>query len=331
MPKAAGVRMTAMTDSLGNPSDDIASEHVELGPIVSLLDDADVAAAVLDPHAAVLHTNEAFARACGRPPRELRLHPITNWAIEDDVAALGGIIGEVADGAVTDQPGFSTEARLVGADGRVRPLRLHLGRLPGGTPMLLCVAHDRSEDRRRERTERSARVAQAAAESIDSETGLPNRSGLESTLASASRRSHNNHSPHALIRCELFVDGEDRRGDPAPDAEAIRGCIERIRQRLRPADTVARPADSVLAVVAEDLHDEQDAAGVAYRLLSTVVEPVPGADELVELRMVIGLAMADGDTPPNALIAASAEAAADARGPGGFVLMDLRGLQDGAG
>lgn len=334
MPKGVGEKMTPMTDSLGKPSDDITTERVELGPIVSLLDDADVAAAVLDPHAAVLHTNDAFARACGRPTRELTLHPLTKWAIEDDVAGLGSTIGQVADGAVADgveaeQPGFSTDARLVGADGRVRPLRLHLGRLPGRkTPLLLCVAHDRSEDRRRERSDRSARVAQAAAESTDSETGLPNRKGLESALASASRRSRNNHSPHAFIRCELFVDGDDAAGDPATDTEAIRGCIERIRQRLRPADTVAQLADSVLAVIAEDLHDEQDAAGVAYRLLSTVVEPVPGENELVELRMVIGLAMADGNTPPNALMAASAEAAADARGPGGFVLMDLRGLED---
>ncbi|MGI9578665.1 MAG: diguanylate cyclase domain-containing protein, partial [Microthrixaceae bacterium] len=117
-------------------------------------------------------------------------------------------------------------------------------------------------------------------------------------------------------------------GDQVPNAASVQACIDRIRQSLRPSDTVARLDHSTLAVVAEDLHDEQDAAGVAYRLLSTVVEPVPGEAGEVGLRMVIGLVMADGSTPPNALISATAEAAADARSPGGFVLMDLRDIED---
>ena len=321
-----------MADSLGNPSEDTAglSGHgVELGTTAALLDAAEVAVAVLGGDAVIRLANDSFARACGRPVGEIRGLRLTRWAIEDDATPLGAVVAEVADGATGPQ---TVDARIVGADGRVRPLRLHLGLVPaGGGELLLCVAQNRSEDRRRERHERSARVADATAAETDPEIGIPNRKGLESALASASRRSNNNRSPHALIRCELTVDepGSNERGaGETPGPDSMRACIDRIRQSLRPADTVALAEDAVLAVVAEDLRDEQDAAGVAYRLLSTVVEPVPGTGEEVAIRMVVGVVMADGATPPHALMAAAAEAASDARAAGGFVLMDLRGFEE---
>lgn len=327
--------MTAMTDSLGNPSEDTAGlggHTVELGTTAAILDAAEVAVAVLGADAVIRLANASFARACGRPVREIQGLRLTQWAITDDATALGAVVAEVADGATGPETEQTVDARIVGADGKVRPLRLHLGRVRGGEgELLLCVAQNRSEDRRRERRDRSARVADAAATETDSETGIPNRRGLESALASASRRSSNNHSPHALIRCEVAVDEPDGQeggvGEP-PDPESMRACVDRIRQSLRPADTVARPEDAVLAVIAEDLHDEQDAAGVAYRLLSTVVEPLPGIGGDVVIRMAIGVVMADGATPPHALMAAAAEAAADARSTGGFVLMDLREIDD---
>jgi GGDEF domain-containing protein len=335
MPNAEDGMMTAMADSLGNPSEDTARlgrHEVELGTTAALLDAAEVAVAVLGGDAVIRLANDSFARACGRPVGEIRGLRLTQWVIEDDAAPLGAVVAEVADGATGPQTEQTVDARIVGADGRVRPLRLHLGLVPaGGGELLLCVAQNRSEDRRRERHDRAARVAEATAAETDAEIGIPNRKGLESALASASRRSNNNRSPHALIRCELTVDepGSNERGaggTPGPDS--MRACIDRIRQSLRPADTVALAEDAVLAVVAEDLHDEQDAAGVAYRLLSTVVEPVPGIGGEVAIRMAIGVVMADGATPPHALMSAAAEAVSDARAAGGFVLMDLRGFEE---
>jgi GGDEF domain-containing protein len=327
--------MTAMTDSLGNSSEDAAGlggYTVELGRTAAMLDAAEVAVAVLGGDAVIRLANASFGRACGRPVREIEGLRLTQWALEDDANALGAVVAEVADGATDPETGQTVDARIVGADGEVRPLRLHLGLVPGdGGELLLCVAQNRSEERRRERRDRAARVAEAAAAETDAEMGIPNRRGLDSALASASRRSSNNHSPHALIRCELTVDepaaGEREEGE-TPDPDSMRACIDRIRQSLRPADTVASTGDGALAVVAEDLNDEQDAAGVAYRLLSTVVAPVRGRGGDTAVRMVIGVVMADGATPPHALMAAAAEASADARATGGFVLMDLRGIED---
>ncbi len=321
-----------MTEEVGNRSGNDAgvdrsqstSTTAELATVLGVLEDAAVPVALLDSQARVLQANAPFARVCGRPSGELHGERLSAWVIDDDRATVEAVIGELADGAASATHG--TEARLVGADGRVRPMSLHLGLL-GDTPgvALMCIAHDRSAERRRERSDRSARMAEATADTTDTATGLPNRKGLDLALASAARRSNTNQAPYALIRCELGLDDDAGEATEVSVAE-LQGCIDRVRQRLRPADTVALVEPDVLVVVAEDLHDEQDAAGVAYRLLSTVVEPVPSEQGPVGLRMVIGVAMADGATPPHALAAASTEAALDAREPGGFKLMDLRGL-----
>jgi GGDEF domain-containing protein len=105
----------------------------------------------------------------------------------------------------------------------------------------------------------------------------------------------------------------------------VAACLARLRQCLRAADSVTRIESDVLVVLAEDLHDEQDAAGVAYRLLSTIVEPVPVDHVQLRVEMTVGIAMGDPNTPPNTLLAAATEAASNSE-RGGFHILDLRGF-----
>jgi GGDEF domain-containing protein len=153
---------------------------------------------------------------------------------------------------------------------------------------------------------------------------------MEQTLESASRRAGRNNAAFALVQCavEVPLDGSGRGNhttggeDPSEYETLLMTCVDRIRQRLRPSDTVARSGDSIL-VVAEDLGDEQDAAGVTYRVLSTVVEPVPTENGPVTVQMHAGTVVADGSTPLHKISPAAAGAARSVQS-GGFELVDMR-------
>ena len=94
---------------------------------------------------------------------------------------------------------------------------------------------------------------------------------------------------------------------------------------LRDTDVVCRVGDD-LYVVAEHLGDEQDAAGVAYRLMSTLVAPVDDHGTALKVSLTVGISVADGAASPRAMVEAAGDALDDARadGMGSFRIVDLR-------
>jgi GGDEF domain-containing protein len=90
-----------------------------------------------------------------------------------------------------------------------------------------------------------------------------------------------------------------------------------VRQQLRSHDTVVRISSSSVAVVATDLGDVQDAAGVCYRLLSTTMEPVLVQGHAVTLTLAAGIAVDDGTSPVELLTATAAGLLSDASADGG--------------
>lgn len=315
----------------------------DLAIVAEVLDRASVPVGLLGIDGVVLYTNESFARACGRPAGELLGAVLANSVVADDRVGLHSILAMLGDEPADLLQGPAADLRFVGADGRVRATRLNLGLLTGelataladsdsprGSGLVMCVLTDRSEERRSERGDRRARVAETVSAMTDPVTGLLNARGMEQTLESASRRAGRNNAAFALIHCTVGVSldgsgpGTSTTGgeDPTEYETLLTTCVDRIRQRLRPSDTVARSDDSIL-VVAEDLGDEQDAAGVTYRVLSTVVEPVPTENGPVTVHMHAGTVVADGSTPLHKLSPAAA-AAAGAAGGGGFELVDMR-------
>lgn len=317
----------------------------DLGTVAEVLDRASVPVGLLGTDGVVLYTNESFARACGRPAGELVGAVLANSVVADDRVGLHSVLtvlGDDPDPQAPSEP--AVDVRFVGADGRVRATRLNLAVLtgdlaqalteprdPNRSELVICIATDRSEERRSERGNRRARVEEAVSAMTDPATGLLNARGMELTLESASRRAGRNDAVFALVHCvvEAATDhpggaSEDVRGEaPIDDETLLMACVERIRQRLRPSDTVARSEDAIV-VVAEDLGDEQDAAGVTYRVLSTVVEPVPTDNSIVTVQMHAGTVVANGATPVHQLGPAAAEAAHEANYDGGFQLVDMR-------
>ena len=292
-----------------------------------VLDAAEVPVATLDAEGRLVSANPAFARVCGRAAGELLgLHVLALCPGQDQAAMTSTIvhlIGRVADVE-------RGELRVVGADGRVRVLGLTLGALPaedGRIDRILAIAEDLTEDRRRARRRRADALAATHDAVHDRETGLPNERGLTLLLASAVRRSTQTGAPFGLLRCDVTnLDEIEHTHGPAVARDALALLADRLGQRLRPADSVTRTGTGTFAITAEDLHDPQDAAGVAYRLLAAVVEPIRTGDAAVDVAITIGIAIGDGAASPHALLADASQAATLARqdGDGSFRLLDTR-------
>ncbi|MCZ7628569.1 MAG: PAS domain-containing protein [Microthrixaceae bacterium] len=206
---------------MSNPVEEATATGVtgDLATVAEVLDRASVAVGLLGTDGVVLYTNESFARACGRPAGELLGAVLANSVVADDRTELRSVLAGIRDGSASHTDGPATGAaaddpavdervepavdvRFVGADGRVRATRLNLAGLTGDLAMALtdpddpdrsglvmCIVTDRSEERRNERGNRRARVAEAVSAMTDPATGLLNARGIELTLESASRRA----------------------------------------------------------------------------------------------------------------------------------------------
>lgn len=293
-------------------------------PLRRVLDAAGVPAATLDGEGQVVSLNPAFARLCGRGRSEiLGLHLLSLCPGREQAEVLSKLVRIV--GAVSEVE--REELRVTGADGRVRTLSITLGGLSGDdgrVEHVIAIGSDLTAERRDRRRLREESVDRAREALTDLDSGFPNERALTVLVGSAARRSAAHGAPFALLRCELTNLGHiSSDSDPAVAADAAAVVVERLTQQLRAEDTVTRSSPDVLTVIAEDLGDVQDAAGVAYRLLSVVVEPVVGD---AGVGMVIGIAVGDGSTSPEALLRDVVAAAADARGDGvgGFRIVDER-------
>lgn len=123
----------------------------------------------------------------------------------------------------------------------------------------------------------------------------------------ANRRRFIDRLEHALVRLErsggalalLFMDLDDFKrvndslGHSAGD-QLLTDVAERVQSCLRSADTVARLGGDEFAVLLEDLHDLDEAAVVADRILRALKAPFVMGDTELTVRASIGIAYANG-------------------------------------
>lgn len=276
---------------------------------------ADLAVATVDTEGHVVSATSAFAAHFGRTIEDLVGVHLVGLCPESQRAEMTATLVRLVEGAAEIE---LVDSRAPGEDGRSHVLRMTLGRLTdvtGRTTGVACTVTDVSDAHRDLLRRDRPDVLRAVGD-------VPDVAALEPLLSIALRRSGRSGRPLAVLRCGL----SGLPDDPTVADRVLDVHAERLVARLRSSDTVCRSGHEGFSVLAEDLGDEQDAVGVAYRLLSTAVEPVHVDGRAHEVGMTIGLVVADSTASPRSILDTADTALTEARadGVGGFRLIDLR-------
>jgi diguanylate cyclase (GGDEF)-like protein/PAS domain S-box-containing protein len=140
--------------------------------------------------------------------------------------------------------------------------------------------------------ERLSHVAQ-----FDSITGLPNRRLFHDRLLQAMARARRRKSTLALIFLDLdgFKEINDTLGHKAGD-RLLRVVGARLKHSLREGDTVARLGGDEFTVILEDLHDRDEAVGVAHKVLGALAKPLTLEKQEFAVTASAGLTVYPEDT-----------------------------------
>ncbi|HJV85495.1 MAG TPA: EAL domain-containing protein [Noviherbaspirillum sp.] len=130
----------------------------------------------------------------------------------------------------------------------------------------------------------------------DALTGLPNRLLLEDRMKQATAHSGRQHETVAVLFIDLdrFKDINDTLGHAAGD-RLLQEVAERLGRCVREEDTVARLSGDEFVVLLAGLHDVQDAAVVADKIVTTVAEPCQIAGRELRVSPSIGIAVFPND------------------------------------
>lgn len=126
----------------------------------------------------------------------------------------------------------------------------------------------------------------------DALTQLPNRrlfvERLEMSLLSAKRARGN--VAVLFIDVDRFKTINDTHGHSVADALLVE-IAQRLKSCVRQTDTVARYGGDEFTIMLPDLHQPEDAAQVAEKILERVVEPVVAGSTAIEVSVSIGIAV----------------------------------------
>jgi diguanylate cyclase (GGDEF)-like protein len=145
-----------------------------------------------------------------------------------------------------------------------------------------------------ERRNAEARISHLAR--YDELTALPNRVNFRDEMERLLAISHSAARLSALLFIDLdqFKQVNDTLGHPCGD-ELLCAVADRLREMLRPEDFVARFGGDEFVVFQQNIKSEEDAAGLARRIVDRLSERYQIDNHLVEIGASIGIAMT---TPP---------------------------------
>jgi diguanylate cyclase (GGDEF)-like protein/PAS domain S-box-containing protein len=232
----------------------------------------------------VLTWNRRFAEMWG-VPAEVMEH-------DDDQGLIGQLVPQLTDPAafindmaeLHEHPEDESVHVLELKDGR-RLEQYSIGRYLDDEPMRVWSFRDV--------TARMAAEKQIEFQAYhDALTQLPNRrlflERLEMNLMTA--RRHRANLAVLFIDLDRFKTINDTLGHDVADALLIE-IAQRLKSCVRQTDTVARHGGDEFTIILPDLHQPEDAAQVAEKILERVIEPVIVGANSIEITVSIGIAV----------------------------------------
>lgn len=265
---------------------------------------------VIGRHARTVYASPAVTEVLGYAPDEFLGFDLLSLVHPDDHT---GWLEQWQ--AVNHQPGtrITVEVRARRADGVYRWCEVTLRDLNRDPAIDGYVVHFHDVTDRREAQHD---LAQRALH--DDLTGLGNRALFLDRLALALHRSERTTDHAVVLFCDLdhFKAVNDTLGHSVGDA-LLREVGARLRNALRPGDTVARIGGDEFAVCCEDVLDHAEAAKLGERILDAFREPFTVLGRELRLTTSIGIALSDtASTSPESLLRDADAAMYVAKGKG---------------
>jgi diguanylate cyclase (GGDEF)-like protein/PAS domain S-box-containing protein len=256
---------------------------------------ADVIA-ILDESATARFVSPPAERAWGRSPTSLLGTKLTDLVHTEDESAVRELLAQVACESTIN---VSSELRIQHADGSWRDFEVIAKNLveDAGVGGIVVTFHDITERKAFERD-----LQQLAFH--DTLSGLPNRALFLDRLERALARADRYRRSIAVMFLDLdnFKVVNDSLGHEVGD-QLLVAVAGRLGECLRDEDTAARLGGDELAVLLEDVVDEQGVIEVARRISSTMTEPIVLDGRELFVTFSIGIALsAPGHDRPDTLL-----------------------------
>jgi len=255
--------------------------------LLGILNGAMDGIVVIDVNGQIATVNQAAQLMFGYDEDELTGQGILSLVPKDhSEAALEKLSYLMDKGALDTSGGEHWEVEFRRRDNVTFPAEVAFNDfLHHGDTMFVMIIRDITEQKE---TERKIRYMATH----DALTGLPNltlgRDRITSVLALAKRSD----SMAGLLFVDLdgFKAVNDTMGHDAGDA-VLKAVAERLSYSVREVDTVARIGGDEFIVVLEELHNKEDAAMIAEKIITEIDKPINIRGAKAEIGASIGIAL----------------------------------------